>query len=143
MTDRNDDDPFDGVWLPATEAIALLRELGINEINRYFTCLMMSQGFINDELRSLLVRTAVSAVCLKSRGQRIKTDWCEGEVRTDFLTASFEGLSGVKFECKVDVENRTTKATFLVTSSLLERFPAAEWLFRDLEKADLKTSLFN
>lgn len=139
------EDPFgDGEWLPTEEAIALLNDIGVRDMARHFNCLMLSQGAITDEARELLMRTAVHLVCLKRRQHRIKTDWCEGEVTTNFTTASIETISGVKFECVLDVGTKRTKAAFIITSSLLDRFPAASWIRnRADEGPPLKTSVFN
>lgn len=138
------DDQFsDTEWLPAQEAVAMLRELGITDINRYFNCIMLAQGAITDEMRDLLLASAVSIVCLKRRRQRIKTDWCEGEILTNFETGTIESISGIKFECTMDVARGTTKATFLVTNTLLEMFRDTAWLLDESEDFDSETDYFN
>lgn len=136
------DDRFDGAWVP-TELIAMLSELGLRDLHRYFSCVMLAQGAINDDMRTLLMRESVSLVCLKRTRTRIKTEWCEGELRTDFASATLEHIAGVKFECTVDVGRRTTKATFIITSSFLDQFEAASWLSRQQNDVKLKTDVFN
>lgn len=141
MDDKND--PFAGEWV-SEDVASQMFELGIPDLHRHFGCMMLSQGSINDDMRNLLIRSAVSLVCLKRKRTTLKTDWCEGEIKTEFGSASLEMLSGIKFEGKVEVGSRTTKVTFIVTTSLLERFEAARWLHEDRDRrVELKTSYFN
>ncbi len=137
------DERFDGEWV-STDLIALLTELGVRNLHRYFGCVLLAQGGISDDLRDLLMRESVSLVCLRQTRSRIKTDWCEGELKTEFASATLESLSGIKFECRMDVGNKTTKATFIITSSLLDLFPAAAWLRKEYDHEEpLKRSWFN
>ncbi len=140
-----ENDPFKGTWVPAS-VLTVLSEMGIQNLNRYFGCLMVTKGRIDDDMRNLLMREAVSLVCLKRSSNRFKTDWCEGHVTTTFGHAHLGGLSGIKFECEldVDVESKTMKVAYIVTSSLLDRFPATEWLRNQSDEGPpLKTSYFN
>lgn len=136
-------DPFDSMEWFDRDMIGLLAAEGF-DMHRHFQCLMLSKGAIDDNLRNLLMRTAVSMVCLKQTKGRIKTDWCEGGLTTGFQHGGLEGFSGLKFECSIELEGaRTVKATFIIGNRLLERFGDAAWYFEQAEKVQLKTSYFN
>ena len=140
-----ENDPFKGTWMPAS-VLTMLSEAGVQNLNRYFGCLMVNNGRIDDDLRDLLVQEAIGLICLKRSSNHFKTDWCDGRVTTTFGHANLEGLSGIKFECEldVDVESKTMKVTYIITSSLLDRFPATEWLRNQSDEGPpLKTSYFN
>jgi hypothetical protein len=137
------DDPFDVEWVPSW---AMINEAGVPDLNRNFLCVMVAKGRIDDDLRRVLIEEALDLVCRKRRSNRFETDWCEGCVTTKFEYAHLGGLSGIRFECEagVDIKSKTVKATFIITSSLLDRFTDAAWLRnRSDEGPPLKTSYFN
>ncbi len=124
-----ENDPFANcAWVPFDDIVEALRELGVRDMSRYFYCVYLEKGALTTDMRDLLMRTAVAMACMKKSSMDLKTDWCEGRLSTRFSFASMDTISGIKFECELDVEDKTTKASFIVTTKLLDQFKDAAWL---------------
>lgn len=110
-------------------------------------CLMFSGIRLNESMRRFLFKSARQMVLQKERHGRVKTDEFEGEISTDFDTAGFGFIYGMKFSAAVDSIHGSTKVVFIVRTNDLKNIDPDEgfWMesLRDMDAERVPTSAAN
>jgi hypothetical protein len=102
-----------------------------------WACLMVSGMPLRDEVRTALALAALRMIKSGENHRAVKSEDCEGIIRTEFRESFFGSFSGVIFEADVESEKGHTKTRFLFDPETEEdEILAGTWIQSRPERAN-------
>lgn len=83
-----------------------------------FTCLMVCGVPLTSEVREALYQAAKRIARKSESWGRVKGEFCEGLIQTDYAHTMIGSASGIKFTAEVESERGTTKASFIIPEEM-------------------------
>lgn len=87
-----------------------------------FFCLMVHGISLSEKVRLELILAAKSMLVDNKNKTKIKTQFCEGAVYTNFQGALLGSVSGVVFMAEIETGKGNTSVKYLIRADLLEYF---------------------
>ncbi len=93
-------------------------------------CLMTAGLPVDDDIRNALFYTAREMLKAGAEKRRLKTDFMEGVVTTEFKVGCMGSVAGTIFQAEIDAEAGSTKVSYIVNNSYLDEddFESASWM---------------
>ncbi|HBE90932.1 MAG TPA: hypothetical protein DDW41_07055 [Candidatus Andersenbacteria bacterium] len=89
---------------------------------------------LSDDIRDVLFETAYLMLRSGEKKKKVRSDCCEGVVKTDFGSMALYGTSGIVFVANLETEKGNLKASFLIRQQALYEMEQPEygaWLTHD------------
>lgn len=76
-------------------------------------CIMFTFS-LNDDVRDLLFETAYLMLKNGAKNKRVRSDFCEGVIKTNFNHIALYGTSGIQFQARLETEEGELEVSYMV-----------------------------